>query len=39
LLREVAAPGGVLATRTSGLRFRHLYHDREEFTIVGEVNQ
>jgi len=20
-----------------GLRIRHLYHDREEFTLVGEV--
>lgn len=38
LLREILAPGGVLATRTSGLRIRHLYHDREEFTLVGEVN-
>ncbi|MFT3869065.1 MAG: SAM-dependent methyltransferase [Nibricoccus sp.] len=38
LLREISAPGGVLATRTSGLRIRHLYHDREEFTLVGEVN-
>jgi len=37
LLREVAAPGSVLATRTTGLRIRHLYHDREEFTLVGEV--
>lgn len=39
LLRDVAAPGSVLATRTSSLRLRHLYHDREEFTIVGEVNR
>lgn len=38
LLREVAAPGSVLATRTKRLRIRHLYHDREEFTLVGEVN-
>jgi len=38
LLRDVSAPGGVLATRTGGLRIRHLYHDREEFTLVGEVN-
>ncbi|WP_334319426.1 rRNA methyltransferase [Termitidicoccus mucosus] len=37
LLREITAPGGVLATRTEGLRARHLYHDREEFTLVGEV--
>jgi 23S rRNA (cytidine2498-2'-O)-methyltransferase len=37
LLREVSAPGSVLAERTTGLRIRHLYHDREEFTVVGEV--
>jgi len=37
LLREIAAPGSVLAERVSGLRIRHLYHDREEFTLVGEV--
>ncbi len=37
LLREIAAPGSVLAERTTGLRIRHLYHDREEFTLVGEV--
>jgi 23S rRNA (cytidine2498-2'-O)-methyltransferase len=37
LLREIAEPGSVLAERTSGLRIRHLYHDREEFTVVGEV--
>lgn len=37
LLREVTAPGGVLATRVTGLRIRHLYHDREEFTLVGDV--
>lgn len=38
LLREIVQPGSVLATRTSNLRIRHLYHDREEFTLVGEVN-
>jgi 23S rRNA (cytidine2498-2'-O)-methyltransferase len=37
LLREVSAPDGVLARHTTGLRIRHLYHDREEFTLVGEV--
>jgi 23S rRNA (cytidine2498-2'-O)-methyltransferase len=39
LLREVSVPGGVLAERTTGLRIRHLYHDREEFTLVGEVSR
>lgn len=37
LLDEVRAPSGPLATRCSVLRVRHLYHDREEFTLVGEV--
>jgi 23S rRNA (cytidine2498-2'-O)-methyltransferase len=37
LLQEITAPGGVLATHTTNLRIRHLYHDREEFTLVGEV--
>ncbi|MFT3783029.1 MAG: SAM-dependent methyltransferase [Nibricoccus sp.] len=38
LLREITASNGVLATQAHGLRIRHLYHDREEFTLVGEVN-
>ena len=37
LLREVTAPGGALATRARLWRIRHLYHDREEFTVVGEI--
>lgn len=37
LLQELRAPGSVLATRVPGLRIRHLYHDREEFTLVGEI--
>ncbi len=37
LLREITTTGGVLATRAGGLHARHLYHDREEFTLVGEV--
>ncbi len=37
LLREVRAPGSVFARRAPGTRVRHLYHDREEFTLVGEV--
>jgi 23S rRNA (cytidine2498-2'-O)-methyltransferase len=37
LLQELKAPGSVLATRAPGTRIRHLYHDREEFTLVGEV--
>jgi 23S rRNA (cytidine2498-2'-O)-methyltransferase len=37
LLREVEAPGGLLARCATDVRIRHLYHDREEFTIVGAV--
>jgi len=37
LLRTVREPGGVFATHAKNLRIRHLYHDREEFTLVGEV--
>ncbi len=38
LLQEITAPGSLLATHVSGLRVRHLYHNREEFTFVGEVS-
>ncbi len=37
LLREVRAPASVFSRRAPGTRVRHLYHDREEFTLVGEV--
>lgn len=37
LLREIRAGGSPFVRHTSGLRVRHLYHDREEFTVVGEV--
>lgn len=36
-MRELRAPGTPLMTHVPGLRLRHLYHDREEFTLVGEV--
>jgi 23S rRNA (cytidine2498-2'-O)-methyltransferase len=36
-LRQMRTPGGVLARHAPGARVRHLYHDREEFTVVGEV--
>lgn len=38
LLREVRAKGSPFAMHATNLRIRHLYHDREEFTLVGEVN-
>lgn len=37
LLREVRASGSVFSRCARNLRIRHLYHDREEFTLVGEV--
>ena len=37
LLREVRAPGSPFLTHATQLRIRHLYHDREEFTLVGAV--
>ncbi len=36
-LREVLGPQSPFVCFTSRLRVRHLYHDREEFTLVGEV--
>lgn len=37
LLAELRAPGSPLSRHTSRFAIRHLYHDREEFTVVGEV--
>jgi 23S rRNA (cytidine2498-2'-O)-methyltransferase len=36
-LRDVLAPDSPFVAHTANLRVRHLYHDREEFTLVGEV--
>jgi 23S rRNA (cytidine2498-2'-O)-methyltransferase len=38
LLREIRAAGSPFVRHAAGLRIRHLYHDREEFTVVGEVH-
>ncbi len=38
LLSEVRAKGSPFGMHAAKLRIRHLYHDREEFTLVGEVN-
>jgi 23S rRNA (cytidine2498-2'-O)-methyltransferase len=35
LLRELLAPDAPLQRHSPGVRIRHLYHDREEFTLVG----
>lgn len=37
LLRQVKASDSVFSRHAPGFRVRHLYHDREEFTIVGEL--
>lgn len=37
LLRELRAANSPFSQHASGTRIRHLYHDREEFTLVGEV--
>ncbi|HEY8993215.1 MAG TPA: SAM-dependent methyltransferase, partial [Lacunisphaera sp.] len=36
LLREIRAAGSPFARHATNLHVRHLYHDREEFTVVGE---
>jgi len=36
LLGEVRAAGSPFADHAPGFHVRHLYHDREEFTLVGE---
>ncbi len=37
LLREVRAAGAPFLLHTKDLRIRHLYHNREELTVMGEV--
>lgn len=37
LLREIRADGSPFARYAANFRIRHLYHDREEFTVVGEL--
>jgi 23S rRNA (cytidine2498-2'-O)-methyltransferase len=39
LLRELRAPDSVFQRHAAGVRVRHLYHDREELTVVGEARQ
>jgi 23S rRNA (cytidine2498-2'-O)-methyltransferase len=38
LLAELRATGSTLAKHSPQARIRHLYHDREELTVVGEVS-
>lgn len=37
LLQEARAPGSPFADLATGVSIRHLYHDREEFTLVGHL--
>ncbi|HVT72667.1 MAG TPA: SAM-dependent methyltransferase [Lacunisphaera sp.] len=37
LLRELRGPGSPFVRHAAGWHIRHLYHDREEFTVVGET--
>ena len=37
LLRELRAKESPFDTHAQNLRIRHLYHDREEFTVVGKT--
>jgi 23S rRNA (cytidine2498-2'-O)-methyltransferase len=37
LLRELRAKDSPFATHAANFRIRHLYHDREEFTLVGNL--
>ena len=39
LLAELRAPGSALVRAGGRFAIRHLYHDREEFTVVGEVSE
>ena len=38
LLRELRGPSSPLVRHAVNVRIHHLYHDREEFTLMGEVN-
>jgi 23S rRNA (cytidine2498-2'-O)-methyltransferase len=37
LLAELRAPTSPFVIHATNVRIRHLYHDREEFTVVGDV--
>jgi 23S rRNA (cytidine2498-2'-O)-methyltransferase len=39
LLRKTTGPASLLARACVSLRARHLFHDREEFTLVGELRE
>ena len=37
LLGELRGPASPFATHAAAFRIRHLFHNREEFTVVGEA--
>ncbi len=37
LLRELRAPESIFSRHAPATRVRHLYHDREEFTVIGRL--
>jgi len=39
LLGELRTPDSPLSRHATGVRIQHLYHDREELTLVGEVKE
>ena len=39
LLRELRAPSSTFVTHAKDVKIRHLYHDREEFTVTGRVKE
>ena len=39
LLKELRSSQSPFVQRAPGFRVRHLWHDREEFTVVGEVSR
>jgi 23S rRNA (cytidine2498-2'-O)-methyltransferase len=36
-LRELRAPASPFTRYAAAIRIRHLFHDRDEFTVVGMV--
>jgi 23S rRNA (cytidine2498-2'-O)-methyltransferase len=38
LARELRAPDSIFSTAATNVRIRHLYHNREEFTVAGSVS-
>jgi 23S rRNA (cytidine2498-2'-O)-methyltransferase len=37
LLAELRAPASPFVVHATSVRIRHLYHDREEFTVIGDT--